>query len=660
MKTISEIPMNKVVESFVNSMKYKPSTYQVDVFKALMQTNHNIVVNAVAGSGKTTTLMSLLKLINDKKVLVVAFNKTIAEELKHKVSNLGLNANVTTAHGFGLSVLMRNGIKITEDIKESKYRLLFTNGIKFTNGDNKLLSVFKNLTEEHLNSVRKLSIPKWINEDASSLKQYNANIYKIVDLARKFASKTDSDIESILMRYDIRIIANELDNVKILLSIGRSYLSMVDFDDLLWLPNELGLKVDGYDFVLIDECQDINNSARHLLLKARKYNVGRFIAVGDVNQAIYGFAGANSESFNELQKQFNTITLPLSLCYRCGSDIIEMAKQYVPQIVAHESTGTGIVNLNGSIKTITQNDLILCRNSAPLVKLAFDYIKNGVVAIIKGRDVANGIINLIKNTNKTLAIDVIDALVNDLNKLLKSIMRGKNLTEDEAYNEQEFINAQDKFEIINMLSENCNNASEMINKINSMFSDDNVKNAIQLSTIHRAKGLEADNVFIIEKSKMPSKFAKLDWEIKQEENLIYVAYTRAMKSLHIVTDWSYESDTADSLKKKADIKVSDFVGVVGSKVSAEFNITDIQSVMGFEGYPTNVYKLQDNYGNVWSKWTTIDDKFIIGDDKEIKVGTKIKCQALIKAHTLFNGVKINAIKTLSKFDAKTDISLTIK
>lgn len=645
------------VQSLINSMKHEPSNYQVDVFNAVDDTNKNIVVNAVAGSGKTTTLMNILSLINDKKVLVVAFSKEIQKELTAKVTNLGLNAKVQTAHAFGFTQLMRNGIKVENNgIKSNKYKQLYKYAIKFNKGENKLLEVFPNLNTQQINVLRTIEIPNYINDD--NYKQYTNNINKLVDFIRLFDVENNTQaISEICYKYNLTLLGNEIDIATRLINVGKSYTKIIDYTDMIFLPISLKLRIDSFDFVLIDECQDINNSARKLLLSARKYNEGRFIAVGDENQAIFGFAGANSESFNELKKQFNTITLPLSTCYRCGSNIIELAQPIVPQITAHKSTGEGLVNNDAKLKDIKANDMVLCRNTAPLVALCLQYIKNGIVAMIKGNDIKNGIINLINDTNKTLPSDIINQLYIDLEKYAEIIAKAKHIDICEVRDEQEYKLQQDKVNVVELLAENCNNAQDIITKLNAMFSDDNVKNAIQLCTIHKSKGLEADNVFIIERALMPSKFAKQEWEKQQEQNLIYVAYTRAKKVLGFITDWSYNSDNAETLKNKANIIVPEFVGTIGSKVSSTFTISDIQQVIGFDGQPTNVYTLTDNNGNIWIKWNTIDIKHIVSENKVLEIGTKVKCQVLIKSHTAFKGNKVNNIKTISTYNPKTEIAL---
>ena len=90
-----------------------------------------------------------------------------------------------------------------------------------------------------------------------------------------------------------------------------------------------------------------------------------------------------------------------------------------------------------------------------------------------------------------------------------------------------------------ILSYDINTSEELIERIDGIFSD-RKKGGISLSTIHKAKGLEADNVYIACKSLMPSGNAKKDWEIEQEYNLMYVAYTRAKNVLGFIDESDFK------------------------------------------------------------------------------------------------------------------------
>ena len=265
---------------------------------------------------------------------------------------------------------------------------------------------------------------------------------------------------------------------------------------------------------------------------------GRLVTVGDRNQAIYGFAGADVESFNLLGTIPHTVKLPLSVCYRCDADIISLAKELVPQIEARDNAPAGIVSNNSVIADVKDGDMVLCRVTAPLVSLCMRYIAQGVKAYVKGRDIGKNLINLIKKTNKKKMTDVMEKLNRELGRIIGKVVAKTHCTEQEARESEAYRSYEDKLKVIEILSEGLDNAQDVMDRIDMIFSDDS-KNGICLSTVHKSKGLESDRVFIL----CPDKFylkacMRVPWMAEQERNLVYVAYTRAKHFLGFITDFT--------------------------------------------------------------------------------------------------------------------------
>jgi superfamily I DNA/RNA helicase len=93
-------------------------------------------------------------------------------------------------------------------------------------------------------------------------------------------------------------------------------------------------------------------------------------------------------------------------------------------------------------------------------------------------------------------------------------------------------NVEDKRDTIFAIAKEVHSLEDLKQKIASIFAD--TIPDITFSSVHKAKGLEADNVFIINRELMPHPKAKLDWEKIQEQNIMYVAFTRAKNSLTFV------------------------------------------------------------------------------------------------------------------------------
>lgn len=496
-------------------MNHVPSTYQKAVYQHITDETSNAVISAVAGSGKSTTIVNALELIpTDKKVLFLAFNKAIVEELKIKIGDLS-NVEIKTLHSLGMSAILKT---YKTRVDNNKYSNYLRNQAKYG------------------------ALKPVVRLDYEDFLLYQNNIKKLVDLARVNLCTNISELSDIANKHEILTIDNESEQVLNILDWGKNNLVSIDFTDMIYLPNVKKINTPVYDYVFIDECQDLNKAQRELFLSCVKPETGRFIAVGDEKQAIYGFAGADVESFHMLKNLPNTVTLPLSVCYRCDESIINLAKEIVPQIEAKESVNQGVVDYNAKIENINDADMVLCRVTAPLVQLCMQYIANGVKAYVKGRDIGVNLINMINKTKRQYLSDTLEQLNIDLDKTAQKIMNKDKCTLNEAKESTIYTNQQDKINAILAIAKNLKTTSAVINRITSIFKDDQ-KAGICLSTIHKSKGLESNRVFILKQEKLLlPNCMKIAWMAEQEYNLVYVAYTRAKNYLGFITDFNPDKE----------------------------------------------------------------------------------------------------------------------
>lgn len=280
--------------------------------------------------------------------------------------------------------------------------------------------------------------------------------------------------------------------------------------------------------VVVHNCQDLNAIQQLFIEKSLKKN-GRLVSVGDRKQAIYGFAGSDVQSFDYFKNRPNTISLPLTVCYRCAKSIVRNAQEVNSEIEVYEKQEEGVVR-KGTVEEITKNDLVICRNTRPLVALYFQLLEQDKKSYIKGRDIENGLIALY---NKVKDLDKYEAKI-ELTRRLEFI-------EDELAKKKvkkprehvKYINFREKVRIIEIISNKVQYMFEVEKLIHELFKDR--VDAIKLMTIHKSKGLENDRVFYIEsfngEKLIPSKYATQPWEIQQEENVLFVALTRAQKTL---------------------------------------------------------------------------------------------------------------------------------
>lgn len=505
-KVLSKKNMNqKTLENFSEPVKkFSPSKYQQDIFNFIQNNTGNAIINASAGSGKTSTLIESLKFIPpDKTVVMCAFNKHIAAELKTKVPK---NVWATTVHGAGYRTIQISGMHPKVDM--FKVSNILNDILK---EDNHLL---KSMTWKSLNSFSR-SCAFSIQQTVSLMK---ANLLP----------PTVESINEIVDFHDINTgeYGKGVFDYLVLKLIRESLLqkNIIDFDDMLDFPLKFGLKIPQYDFVYTDEIQDLNQSQIEFIIAMCKPG-GRIIGVGDQNQSAYGFRGAAIDGMMTTIKRLNAVKLPLSISYRCPKSHVILAQQYVPIIEYADNAIDGTIeniNIDSFASTVQSGDMIICRNNAPLIELAFLALDNKFKIRIRGKDIGRGLNSIIKETGAKH--------LRDLEPLLNKRYERKSIQlKKEGRNPEKLL---DNHKAIMLLSRKVNTLEELCELIRTIFSDDSTE--ITFSSIHRAKGLEANRVFILDFDLIPSKFARQEWEMQQENNLAYIALTRSKDKLFFI------------------------------------------------------------------------------------------------------------------------------
>lgn len=316
--------------------------------------------------------------------------------------------------------------------------------------------------------------------------------------------------------------------------------STMDYADMLYLPLRHDIPLPQYDFVLLDEIQDLNWTRRQIGLKLIKPN-GRLIGVGDENQAIYGYSGADPDSMNllvdDLMKLGTVTVLPLSMSYRCSEKVGALARQLVPSLETRPGAPEGTVTSRQYEWMLKPENLpkagdaILCRNNAPLMKLAFQLIRAGVGCRMAGRDISTNLIKLASSWK----CPNITALSQTLSKYLACETR--YLTEEGRTLQAEHLT--DQVETLRAVIDRCRDLNysridQLVGLIKMIFQDRDGVGLVVLSSIHAAKGLEWEKVWFLGPELLPSWHARLPWQRRQEKNLCYVGITRAIKDLVFV------------------------------------------------------------------------------------------------------------------------------
>ncbi len=323
----------------------------------------------------------------------------------------------------------------------------------------------------------------------------------------------------------------------------------INYDDMIWLPVVLGLPISKFDVLLVDEAQDLNKAQQQLVKRAGK----RLILCGDDRQAIYGFAGADTDGLDNMAEEMGdndvgSLVLPLTMTRRCGKAIVSEARKIVDDFEAHESNRQGTVSdarypiqYRGNesyhlpfeetyVTQVQDGDMIICRVNAPLVSQCFLLLRLGKKANIQGRNIGEGLISTVKKMDAVSIADLVGKVSDWVCKEVEKENAKRNPDENKL------ISIQDRADCILTFTEGATSVEDVIRKISDIFTDVRTGGGVKLSSVHRAKGMEAKRVFVLQPkgASMPHPMAKTNWAQAQEMNIKYVALTRAIEELVMV------------------------------------------------------------------------------------------------------------------------------
>jgi superfamily I DNA/RNA helicase len=480
--------------------------------------NCHLIIKALAGTGKTTTILEALKVLpRGQKVAFVCFNRTIAMELQSRVPKGVLAA---TLHSLGGQAVAKHTKKTIKDLLDRD------------------------------------KVAKMIPPMAAPM--VRSAVLRLVSLCKNtLTDPTRENLVALAAEYGIELE----ESTKVICGLTRGCLekskadlTTIDFDDMLYLPVVLGLPVEKFGTLFVDESQDLNRVQQELIMMAGD----RIVLVGDEHQAIYRFRGADARSMQRMEEMLAATdrevkVLPLTVTRRCPPAVVDAAKEIVPDFecvpelwepyMVWKTSGSteeppmeyGLVKHQSTLDFM-RSHMVLCRTNAPLVSAAYALIANNVPVKIQGREIGADLAKLIKRM--AAPHDSVADLTVRMNEWRdKETLR---LTADPTRaisNEAKLQVLADKVDCIDALCQGMETVQQVLDRIQLIFADVDAttdkRKFVLLSSVHRAKGLESHMVHIINPELMPHPMATTDEEIQQEMNLKYVAYTRAIQELHI-------------------------------------------------------------------------------------------------------------------------------
>ena len=557
-------------------MDFKPSTYQQDILDFFLNNpQSNMLVNALAGSGKSTTACMLSE-HSKTSDLYIAFNASVVEEFKKKIKNP--KTKVMTMHSLAYSIMLYNVEQESKDSGEKPKGFGSQRSKRTVSLDN--FKPHKILDEEITKRYgRYIEFAKRVFLKDNYVNLYNLCRLTLTDMSsNKDVSRLINDHVLFLYYGDEGYSAPDISEItstlKILDTKSKQQFEtqgVIDFTDMLWITFNK-LKYDNWEVpywalytnIYCDEVQDFSNIQLNFL-KFIKRTKGRYVFIGDFHQAIYNFAGANAQAFNQIPKMFAPVeTFDLPICYRCAkSHLSRVNREYGIPILPCDNAPMGFV------KTIDKNkiseyakagDMVISRKNKWIAEVVLDLARNGTPIFIEDKEMVEAIKRQIlssKCTSVGTLEKFLQKIISNYNKKLFEIV-SKNARE--GGHEEEHLEAVAEanskidntsflLEILEGYLENhasSDSVSKFSNFIDKLLNTTPSPNCVRLCSIHKAKGLEATNVFVLNEAKINYDFRNSKEQNIQEKNLSYIATTRAKEGLYLVKEPSKTTTTRNT------------------------------------------------------------------------------------------------------------------
>lgn len=495
----------------------KPLTEQQSSIISSIQAGNDVMVIARAGVGKTYTIVEAAKRLPfGTEGIALAFNKKIAGDLAKRLPS---TISAITMNGLGHrawgSAIGRRLQLDTDKIWTAMEKVLKEKALTLNKKERPVVKAFVDTLRNYGAVPDGTLIPGKALVDWATA----------VESAWTFLEEPEFQTE----------INTEIGRLVLLESIKMGYAGIIDFTDQLYLPVVFGGNWPNPQILFVDEAQDLS-PVNHIMV--RNCRAKQLVVVGDPMQAIYAFRGALTDSMDQFSLSREFDVQYLTKTFRCGKAIVSRAQKLVPDFVADDSNVEGmVVDNRGKSWTfdILQPDTaILCRNNAPLIRMALRLLRARIPATILGRDIARGLIKDIQKANQ-VNVNITQTLQN-----VKDYYDAKIAAKESLRNI-----LGDRLAAIRAAGDGATDRDSLIQLIEALFSDEGRSQLVTLATGHKAKGHEWDHVIHLDSFLIPSKMAKTDEEIQQEFNLQYVIETRPRLSLTLVESKNLDAESDD-------------------------------------------------------------------------------------------------------------------
>lgn len=677
--------------------------------EAVLYNSGPLLIMAGAGSGKTRVVTYKIAYLienafaSENEILAITFTNKAAKEMKDRVASF-LNKDISsmwigTFHSIALRLLRRHANLVG-----------YTNNFTIYDRDNQLTLIKDILKELELDP--KTYVPSYFINLISTLKMQNLDADEYESISDSYRKKTDAEVYRLYQKKLIEYDAMDFDDM-----IVNCVRLLEENDDVRQIYQER------FKYVFVDEYQD-TNYMQYKMAKLLSDLYKNICVVGDADQSIYGWRGADIRNILNFEKDYKNVkTILLEQNYRSTKNILNAANKIIKNNDERKDKNLWTDNQDGDdvYCYMTQSNVeesyfvaqkikellnegykesdfaILYRTNAQSRSFEDMFLKFGIkynivggvkfydrkeikdiLAYFKFLDNTSDFISLkrIINTPRrgigdksvesitddmiTKNISLYDALSISKNKKIKDFYEcmdyikklKDNLSLSELYDlvldKSEYLSAlesentveartriENLDEFRNLLLDYEDNYDEItlkdflgeISLLTDLDKTEDKGEAVTMITMHSAKGLEYNIVFIVgmEDGLFPSERAIEEGSLEEERRLCYVAVTRAMKKLFLslAKERRVYGQTIVSKPSRFIDEAQDAVKLVNYR-SDKFDESSI-----FESSVNNkAYHREQSFDKTVSRFKSFSgNEGPSSDKKDIKAGDKIKHKA---------------------------------
>jgi len=471
---------------------------QAAIIDFALGNSQNLLINALAGAAKTSTLRFLCKYMSIEPTISLAFNKRIADEMSKVLPG---HVRCATMNSVGHRVWAAAvGKRLVLDTKKNY-----------------------NLVKE--------AIERLPRRDREASYEIMGDIIKAISHAKLSGYVPPNSVQGKSLLTPEEFFGSleeepddwfcQMVNEVLAVGIKQAYGGLIDFDDQIYMSTLFGGAFPQHKRVMADEVQDFSR-LNHAMLEKLVGSSTWLGAVGDPWQSIYAFRGADTRSMGYLRERFAMHEMTLSVSFRCPKAVVRNAHSRVPHMRWPEWAKEGQVTTLEEWKAhdIPDSSAIICRNNAPLLSCALALLRAGRGVHLVGTDLGPQLVRALKK------------LSDDMQLPQEKVHEAINVWEqDKLRKTRNAGTVADKAECLRVFADFGPTLGAAIAYCERLFSS---KGPIQLLSGHKAKGLEWQTVYHLDPHRIPSPWSKEGEALEQERNVKYVIETRAKESLFFV------------------------------------------------------------------------------------------------------------------------------